>query len=67
MIFFLLVYLRCFASSSRCHRYRLVIIIEPAHEILVLNTFPRNEGSGEPVQKHRIASAFAARIHNVWM
>ena len=40
---------------------------EPAHEILVLITLASSLGSDEPAHMHRLARAFAAHIHKIWM
>ena len=42
-----------------------VNIYEPAHEISVNVALPSNKGSGETVQMHRLAKAFAASIHKL--
>ena len=40
---------------------------EPGHEILIRMALSSNEGSGESAHVCRLARAFAARIHKVWM
>ena len=40
---------------------------KPVHEILVLIASASNEGSSESARMHRLARAFAAHIHEVWM
>ena len=43
------------------------ICVSTLHEILILIAFSDSEGSGKPEQMRRLAIAFAARIHKVWM
>ena len=42
------------------------MLIEPAHEIIVLITQATSEGSGEPVHLRSLARAFAVHTHEVW-
>ena len=44
----------------------LDLIIEPAHEIMVLITQGTSAGSGEPVHPRCLTRAFAVRTHEVW-
>ena len=42
------------------------MLIEPAHEIMVLITQATSKGSGVPVHSSSFTRAFAVRTHEVW-
>ena len=54
-------------SNTRLFKYGIYIFNGPVHEISTLIISASSEGSGKSVQSHRLARAFAAHTHKVWM
>ena len=53
--------------KRRCFTTMAWYIYGSMHEIVVLIASTSSEGSGESTQMRRLARAFAALMHKVWM
>ena len=61
---------RLYCDFKCIRQQKNICIVSPIgsdHEILALIAFSSNEGYGDSAQLRRLARAFAARIHKIWM
>ena len=70
MVPIICVHVTCKFDCSDCTGFRkiftAILVIEPAHKIMVLIIEATSEGSGEPAHPRSLPRAFAVRTHKVW-